>query len=130
VSWPAVRAALDTRLTALPGIDPAKIAWPNRVYDPSKSTPPGAPYWKVDLLPAGVAPVFSGGDHEFGVFQVSRWVPAGAGIAQALLDAQAMVDHFKKQTLSGIACGVPTIAPPIQEADWMHIPVSIPFQVL
>lgn len=129
MSWEAARAALDARLLALPGIDPSRIHWPNKVFDPSKLCPPGA-YWKVDLLPAGVSPVNSGGDHERGIYQVSRFVPAGSGIAQALQDAQSVVDHFKRQVLSGVAINVPVPAAPLSDAPWLHIPVSISFQVL
>jgi hypothetical protein len=125
VSWTAARAALDARLLTLTGIVAARIAWPNVVF-PAQT----AHFWKVDFLPATVQPELQGADHERGIYQVSIFVPAGTGIGPALVLAQSVADHFKRQVLSGISCGVPVLAPPLQEADWLQIPVSIPFQVL
>lgn len=126
MSWDAARAALDARFLTLPGLDPARIHWPNKAFDPC-----GQSYWKVAFLPAAVDPEMgSSKDHEKGVYQVSRFVPAGTNFGAALRDAQAVVDLFKRQVLSGVACGVPVPAFIPPEPDWLQIPVSIPFQVL
>lgn len=130
MTWDAARAALTQRLLSLEGLDPAKVAWPNRVFPASGQSLPTDGHWRVDFLPAGVSPVNSGTDHEYGIFQVSRFVPVGNGIESALVDVQSVVSHFRNQNLSGVACGVPVPAPYLQEATRLHFPISIPFQVL
>ena len=125
MSWTAARAALDGRMASLPSLGTSKIAWPNVPLAAQTAL-----YYAVNFLPATVQPELQGSDHETGIYQVSIWAPAGGGIGAAITAAQAVADHFKRQTLSGISCGVPTLAPPIQEPDWLHIPVSIPFTAL
>ena len=123
MSWPAARAALDARMAALPSLGASKIAWPNVALATQTAL-----YYVVAFLPATVNPPLSGGnDHEQGIYQVSVFAPAGAGLGPALVQAQAVADHFNRQNLSGISCGVPTLAPALIEPDWVHIPVSIPF---
>ena len=125
MTWTAARAALDTRMQALPSLGTSKIAWPNVALAAQTAL-----YYAVAFLPATVSPELQGGDHEQGIYQVSVWAPAGGGLGAALTAAQAVADHFKRQNLSGVSCGVPTLGPPLQEPDWMHIPVSIPFTCL
>lgn len=129
MSWDAARAALDARFLLLPGLDKARIHWPNRVFDPSKAA---AGYWKVDFIPATVEPEMgpSGKAHEKGIYQVSVFTPAGTDLGPALQLAQAVVDHFQRQLLPGVQCGVPRIGPYVTEPEWFQIPVSISFQVL
>lgn len=124
MSWPAARAALDARMNSL-NVAGAKIAWPNMPLAAQTG-----PYYAVAFLPAAVSPELHGADHESGIYQVSVFVPAGSGIGPALTMAQAVADHFKRQNLSGVSCGVPTIAPPVQESNWLQVPVSIPFVCL
>lgn len=124
MSWTSAREALDTRLSTL-NIGTAKIAWPNVILPAQTSL-----YYAVHFLPATVQPELHGSDHETGIYQVSVWVPVGIGIGAALTAAQSVADHFKRQNLSGVACWVPTLAPPIQSSDWWHVPVSIPFTCL
>lgn len=126
MTWTAARAALDARMATLPSLGTSKIAWPNVVL-PAQT----ALYYAVSFLPATVNPPLSDGpDHEQGIYQVSVWAPAGQGLGAALTAAQAVVDHFRRQNLSNVACFVPTLGPPLQEDDWIHIPVSIPFLCL
>jgi hypothetical protein len=125
MSWTAARAALDARMSTLPSLGTSQIEWPN-----TQLAPQTALYYAVYFLPASVNPELQGGDHEEGIYQVSVFVPAGGGAGTAITQAQAVADHFKRQTLSGISCGVPTLAPPIQQDTWWHVPVSIPFLVL
>jgi len=125
VSWTAARAALDARMASLPSLGTSKIAWPNVPLAAQTVL-----YYVVSFLPATVQPELQGADHETGIYQVSIWAPAGGGIGAAIAAAQAVADHFKRQNLSGISCGVPTLAPPLQEPDWVHCPVSIPFVCL
>ena len=131
MSWDAARAALDGRLLLLSGIDKDRIHWPNRVFDPAKIAV-GLGYWKVDFLPASVEPEMgpTGKAHEKGIYQVSIFTPADSGLGPALQLAQAVVDHYQRQVLSGVACGVPRIGPYLVDPEWFHVPVSIPFQAL
>ena len=122
MSWNAARAALDARLKTLSGIDYKRICWPNVPF-PAQTLQ----WWKVDFLPATVEPELSGADHEKGIYQVSIFVPAGGGIGPALVLAQAVADHFKRQVFTHTSCGVPSLSPPIQDPQWLHIAVSIPF---
>ena len=124
MSWTAARAALDARMASL-NIGTAKIAWPNVPLDAQTSL-----HYAVHFLPATVHPEIHGADHESGIYQVSVFVPAGQGLGPALAKAQAVADHFKRQNLSGISCGVPTLSPPVQEPNWLQIAVSIPFVCL
>ena len=124
MSWTAARAALDARMSAL-NIGTAKIAWPNVPIEAQTAL-----FYSVNFLPATVHPEVSGADHEAGIYQVSVFAPAGHGIGPALTKAQAVADHFKRQNLSGISCGVPTLSPPVQEPNWLQIAVSIPFVCL
>ncbi len=125
MSWTAARLALDTRMKSLPSLGTSAISFPN-VALPAQTTL----YYAVHFLPATVEPELTGGDHEKGTYQVSVFVPEGSGIGTALTAAQAVADHFKRQNLSGISCGVPTLTSPIQQPNWWHVPVSIPFIVL
>ena len=125
MSWNAARAALDTRMASLPSLGSSKIAWPNVVF-----AAPTALHYVVSFLPATVSPEMQGSDHEGGIYQVSVFVPAGGGIGAAVTAAQAVADHFKRQVFSGVSCFVPTLSPPIQDASWLQIAVSIRFQVL
>ena len=130
MSWSSARAALDARWNLFPGVSDTNTAWPNRPFpvDPLSIIPDT--HYRIHFLPATVNPELQGADHEKGIYQVSVFVKAGGGIGPALVKAQAIVDHFKRQNLSGTACGVPIIASPLQESYWWHVPVSIPFQVL
>ena len=125
MSWTAARAALDTRMAALPSLGTSKIQWPNVVLAAQTAL-----YYAVHFLPATVSPELQGADHEGGIYQVSVYAPAGEGLINALTQAQAVADHFKRQNLSGVSCGVPALAPPLSEPDWVHCPVSIPFVCL
>ena len=125
MSWTAARAALDARMVALPTLGTAPVAWPNVPLAPQTAL-----HYAVSFLPAGVDAPLSGPAHEQGIYQVSVFAPAGAGLGTAIAAAQAVSDWFSRQNLSGISCGVPTLGPPIQEPNWLQIPVSIPFLVL
>jgi len=125
MSWDAARAALDTQMATLAG---ATIAWPGRVF-----TPPAASTWhKVSFIPATVesALTASGDKHEKGIYQVSVFAPPGSGIGGITRAVDAVVALFDRKTLGPVGCGVPVPGPLIEEADWLHQPVSIPFVVL
>lgn len=121
MTWTVARATLDGRMATL-SIGTAKIAWPNMPLAAQTAL-----YYQVDFLPATVAPEIGGPAHEGGIYQVTVCAPAGAGLGDALTKAQAVSDHFNRQRLGSIFTGVPTLGPPLQEPNWLRIPVSIPF---
>ena len=121
MSWVTAQQVLDAHFMALPSLGASNIQWPNEVLDPQTSL-----YYANHFLPMAVDPELQGGDHEKGVYQSSVFIPKDQGIGPALVAAQAVVDWFKRQNLSGISCGVPKLGPPLQEPNWWHIPVSIP----
>jgi hypothetical protein len=125
MSWATARAELDARLLTLPSLGTSAIGWPNEKLETQTAL-----YYKVAFIPATVEPELYGGDHERGIYQVSVFVPVGEGIGSAVTAGQAVIDHFKRQNLNGVSCGVPPLATPIQEPNWWHTPVSIPFTVL
>lgn len=128
-SWDAARALLDARLLTLAGIDPTKIHWPNRGF----TKPTSGGFWKVNFIPSAVDPEFSGSAHEKGIYQVSRFEPTGTDfgpVTQAIDSICALFDRVSLGTAPKVFCGVPIPGPYIQEANYIHLPVSIPFQVL
>ena len=113
-----------------PGVSDVNTAWPNRTFPAPPNTVIPDLHYRIAFLPATVHPEVSGADHEAGVYQVSVFVKAGHGLGPALTKAQAVANHFKRQVLSGISCGVPTLSPPVSEPNWLQIAVSIPFVCL
>lgn len=128
MTWQTARASLDAKLTTLAGINTAQIAWPNVAFTPT----PGTLWYKVSFIPTTVAPeIGSGNVHEKGVYQVSVFAPSGVGMGAGLTVADNLVALFNRVTLTGgVHCGVPVLGSPLQEPDWIHIPVQVPFQIL
>ena len=122
----AIRAALDMKLAALGAIT---VAWPGATF-----TPPDSGLWyKPALLPGGVdvANGVGGSVHQNGDYQISVFAPAGDGTATLYAAADALVAHFDRVTLgSTLHTGVPVIGPLLQEPDWIHLPVTVPYTVL
>lgn len=125
MTWTAASATLDARMSALPSLGTSKIAWPNVTLAPQTNL-----YYAVAFLPVGVSPELGGVAHEEGIYQVSVFAPAGQGMGAALTAAQAVSDHFKRYRSGSVSCGVPTLEAPLQEPNWLQIPVSIPFRIL
>mgnify|MGYP003592277724 CR=1 FL=1 len=123
----AIRTALDTKLAALGAIT---VAWPGVPF-----TPPASGVWyKPAILPGGVdvAGGVGGSVHQNGDFQVSVFAPAGTGTTALHAAADALVAHFDRVLLASgfLHCGVPEIGPLLQEADWLQLPVTVPYTVL
>lgn len=122
-TWNAARAALDTKLAALS----TAVAWPGKPYTP----PTSGAWYRPTLIPSGVDSEVGAGTaiRPRGTYQVSVFVPtAGAnGTGNLLSMADAVVAHFDRASLGAVHCGVPEIGPVIEEPDWLHLPVSIPF---
>jgi hypothetical protein len=108
--------------------DIGPVAWPGIRFDPT-----GA-YLGVSVffLPATAATVTSH-DRRDGIMQVSVFWPAGDGLIRPMEWAQAVVARFPRHTtLSRNGRDVrivrpPYMAAPLQEADWLQIPVTIPW---
>ena len=126
MSWDTAREILDAKFQTLPELGSAYVQFSNT----APKTPPTAMHYKIDLIPTGVSPELAGSDHERGIYQVTVLDTAGNGSDAALVAAQAVINHFKRQNLSGVSIGVPTLARPIQLPNWWSVPVSIPFIVL
>lgn len=120
------RAKLDARLVSLAGINTSSISWPGVAFQP----PANAAWYKVDLIPTGVDPEISGPAHEKGIYQVAIFTPAGVGSGTLLGLADAVIGHFDRKDLTGVATGVPVAGPLQADGAWVFIPVQIPFQTL
>lgn len=132
MSLQSIREALEVRLNAL---SPAlATAWENTPYTPVQ----GTAYQRTTLLPApsrnpsmGSSTVLT---REAGILQVSLFYPEGAGPAAAQARAELTRGHFPRRltlTADGITVHItntPYIHPAIQEPDWYHLPVSIPWR--
>ena len=126
----AARVALETKLLALPGLVPSLVAWPGLNFTP----PASGLYYKPDLIPSETLTAAGAGasTHPKGIYQVSIFGKAGSGMVALHNAAEALLAHFDRQALASgaVRTGVPDIGPPIQEPDWLHLPVSIPFLCL
>lgn len=125
-NWPGALQILDARFLTLSGLGSTYVQFPNT----SNDLPPTALHYRIEIIPTGNEPELWGGDHEKGIYQVTVLVPAQDGSQSAMTAAQAVIDHFKRQNLSGVSCGVPALGKPMQLPNWWQVPVSIPFIVL
>lgn len=122
----AARIALETKLLALPGLVASRIAWPGVAY-----TPPATGLWyKPALIPTGTESAVGVGasTHPQGAYQVSIFGKPADGAPGLYTAAEALVSHFDRAAVAAtVHTGVPEIGPLLQEADWLQLPVSIPF---
>lgn len=129
MTYAQIRAALEGKLAAL-GMAANLLAWPGVAFTP----PVSGTWYKPAVLPGTVdAALGVGGSvHQTGDFQVSIFVPSGDGTVDLYTAADALVIHFDRALLASgsLHCGVPEIGPLFQEADWIHLPVTIPYTVL
>lgn len=126
--WLTAQIALDTKLQAYRPALP--VAWQGvaSTKDIYES------HLRVANLPAGSDMATLGVDGQArtrGIYQVSVFVPAGKGVGEGLRIASDVADHFSRQRLTEagveVQCEVPSQGPVIPEADWLHVPVSIPY---
>jgi hypothetical protein len=117
-----IRIALEGKLAALGAI---LVAWPGVSF-----TPPSSGLWyKPAILPGTVEAGMgvSADTHPMGDFQVSIFTVPGSGTSALHTAADALVAHFDRARLGSLQCGVPEIGPLIQEPDWLHLPVTVPY---
>lgn len=129
MTWAACQGLLDTRMNALPGLDPARVAWPNEGFD----APTDGVHYRVAFLPnRGWAPYGSGAYNRFaGNYQVSVYVPANTGTAELRAAVDAVCSHFDRLTLTGtvtLTTGTPVPAGPLLDGAFVHVPVTVPFE--
>ena len=116
---------LNTRLAQLSPLPP--VAWPNVPFTPSIGT-----LWlRADLLPADSAlETIQGSEEHVGVYQVSVFAPLGRGTGSAMVQADAVADHFAAdRDLSGLRIRSISVGQPIREESWLVVPVSIEYRV-
>lgn len=109
---------------------PRPIAWPGVRFTPAV----GTPYLFAAHLPNMTTPTGLAFDaaREFrGLFQVSVFWPAGQGIVEPMELAGEVAAHFASGTRverGGLVVEVnrpPEIAPPIEQPDWIQVPLTI-----
>lgn len=128
--WLTSLIALERRLDLF---NPAmEMARPGVAFTPS----PGTPHLRIAHLAAGsdmASLGVAGTQRDRGIYQVSVYFPAGQGLGALLGRAAAVADHFKRLRLTeadvDVQCEVPQLGPVIPEADWVSVPVSVPFFV-
>lgn len=86
-----INSALENRLSTLSSVPP--IAWPNVSYEPDPTTlylrPNNLPIDPVRIGMGDADPVVRGG-----IFQVDVFAPRNGGQGDALVQADAIRDHF------------------------------------
>jgi hypothetical protein len=128
----AVRAAFVTKLQTLASLP--SVAWENVAFSPVT----GVPYLRPFLLPGepfqaelGTA----GCNRHTGIYQISVYSPAGAGVLSLNTLVASIVDHFKRGTTLTYSTTTLTIqkaypGPMMQETDWVHVPITIQYSLL
>jgi hypothetical protein len=115
---------LNSRLAQLASL-PA-TAWPNVPFTPATGT-----LWiRPDLLPADSAlETIQGSEEHLGVYQVSVFAPLDQGTGAALVQADAIADHFAAdRDLSGLRIRSISVGQPMREESWLMVPVSIEYR--
>jgi len=128
--WTLSAVALEKRTDTLKPALP--VARPGVAYQPTANTP----HLRTALLAAGSDMASIGEDgttRHRGIYQLSVVYPSGKGVGALLTKADAVANHFSRQRLTegavAVQCEVPQLGPVIYEADWVSVPVSVPFFV-
>ena len=127
MTWLAARAALDSRMASLPGLQTGSVVWDGEQRDQPQGF---VPWYRIDFIPATNEPELQGANHERGIYQVTVCATSGEGLGALLGYVDALIAHFARVNVSGVSCGVPTPGPILREPEWLRQPVSIPFTVL
>lgn len=110
------------------------IAAPNVVFPPAGQTKPDN-YLSVTFLPNRTDTLSIGNGHQRhqGILQVSVFWKSGNGIVKPLDVADRIIKHFAKGTVlegQGLKVKIgrkPWAAPPLQDAAYIQVPVSIEY---
>lgn len=125
--YAAIRSALTARLQTLSGLP--SVAWENVPFTPTA----GSMYLKPSLLPGEPVQAelgTNGLNMHTGLYQISVFAPAGAGVAAVNTLVNAICDHFKRGTeltYGGITVRMVKAfpSPMMQETDWIQIPITV-----
>jgi len=125
-----ISIALDTRLGTLSSSPP--VAWPNHEYKPVKDT-----LWiRPSLLPADTTAATIGAttstDLNIGIYQVDVFAPASDGKSKAMIQADLIADHFKRDTELTYNSRTVVIknvsqSPARIDGGWFQVPVNIEY---
>ena len=77
----------------------------------------------------------TGRNRHVGIYQISIFVPAGTGVLTINTLRDGIIDHFKRGTVLVYGSTSLTIqkayaGPMIQETDWVHLPITVQYQLL
>ena len=128
----AIRSAFVTKLQTYVGLP--SVAWENVPFTPTS----GTTYLQPALLPG--EPLQSelgatGQNRHMGIYQISIFAPTGTGILALNTLRDGLCDHFKRGTVLTYGAISLTIqkafpGPTMQETDWVHVPISIRYELL
>lgn len=125
--YAAIRSALTARLQSLSGLP--SVAWENVPFTPTA----GSMYLKPSFLPGEPVQAeigTNGQNMHTGLYQISVFAPAGAGVASVNTMVNAICDHFKRMTeltYGGVMVRLIKSfpSPMMQETDWIQIPITV-----
>lgn len=125
-----ISAALAGRLNTLSGLPP--VAWMNRKYEPV----PGTLFLRETVLPAEAFQAEqgdSGRDLHSGIYQVDVFSPVDQGKNAAIVQADAIADHFSRGTTltyNGINVRLTrtSLGAGFNDGAWWIVPVNIRYQ--
>lgn len=125
--YAAIRSALTARLQSLSGLP--SVAWENVSFTPTA----GSMYLKPSFLPGEPIQAelgTNGQNMHTGLYQISVFAPAGAGVASVNTMVNTICDHFKRMT--DLTYGGVTVrlikafpSPMMQETGWIQIPITV-----
>lgn len=125
---------MDLLLQRLSTMTPAlPIAYPN--VNPSWGSNNPDSYLRATFVPNRTVTRTVGAGHQqhMGLMMVSVWWKAGAGLTKPLDVADRIIKHFAKGTVlegQGLKVKIgrkPWAAPPLQDAAYIQVPVSIEY---
>jgi len=140
----AIRTALSTRLKSLPGLPqhPQGLAlngWAEAVvWENKQFTPPTAlPYLAPNLItgkPIQAEVGEAGRNLHVGIYQISIFSPAKAGVLSMNTLRDGIIDHFKRGTI--LTSGLVNLTiqkayagPMMQEPDWAQLPITVEYKL-
>ena len=124
--------AMASHLASLTLSPPLPIVWPNMGAEPSGD------YLRVSFSPASINQITlgdTGQNRHAGFMQIDVFTTEGGGATAPLETAGAIAARFKRGTVltrQGVTIRIirpPTIDPPLQDAPWLMIPVTVRYSV-
>ena len=131
MSSESIRTAIDNYLNASLS-STIEIAWEGIAYYPDLQKPFISNRMSA-LVRTAVGVGASAMNRWNGTYQLSIWYPVGGGMQPSLSQTDAVIALFKRGTSLATADGLtvvfetPTPSPAIQDQNWLHTPVMIPW---